>query len=398
MAGILTIDYLPLASPLHDPQRLRRTAVPFLRRLEREGNFILRPAGKERPPSLVFVQSGGTETLFRKVYSRLPQPIFLLSHPSENSLPASLEMLAFVREQGGRGILLHGEAGELARELSVYAKVGAARSRLRAARLGVVGAPSDWLIASRVDAAAVKKRWGCSLVPLTLRELLQESGRAGRTAKTGTQEMAFGNRKVLGEAVSFYRGLQSLARIHRLDGLTLRCFDLLGLTGNTGCLALAHLNDEGIPAACEGDVPALFSMMIGYLLTGSPVFMANPSSVDRARNEMVLAHCTVPFRLVRRPRLMTHFESGKGVAIRGVLPRGPCAVFRFGGRDLSRAFVARGEILGNLRRGDLCRTQARVRFGEDIGKYLRSPLGNHLLLVPGEAAGTIKAFAEMYLD
>ena len=35
--------------------------------------------------------------------------------------------------------------------------------------------------------------------------------------------------------------------------MTVRCFDLLGRIGTTGCLALAILNAEGIPAACEGD-------------------------------------------------------------------------------------------------------------------------------------------------
>jgi len=60
MAGILTIDYLPLASSLHEPARLRRTALPFLKRLEREGKFSLRPAAEGERPPLVFVQTRGT--------------------------------------------------------------------------------------------------------------------------------------------------------------------------------------------------------------------------------------------------------------------------------------------------------------------------------------------------
>lgn len=394
MAGILTIDYLPLASPLHDLERIRRKAVPFLKRLEEEGGFSFRPAAGEGRPALVFVQTGGTETIFRRVYPRLDRPVVLLTHPAENSLPAALEMLAYLRERGGKGVLLHGPPAELAREIGRRAAASFARARIRKARLGVVGAPSPWLIASRVDPSAVKKRWGCALVPLSLREMLRESGRPARPAAGWPR---FEDRGLLSQALSFHRGLRSLIRTHRLDGITLRCFDLLSRTGNTGCLALSRLNDEGTPAACEGDVPALFGMLVGQLLTASPVFMANPSAVDRKRNEMILAHCTAPFRLLRRPRLLTHFESGKGVAVQGELPPGPCAVFRFGGRDLSRHFVARGEILGSPRRSDLCRTQVRVRCGEGIGEYLDAPLGNHLLLVPGErAASAIRAFAEMY--
>ena len=393
MAGILTIDYLPLASPLHDPERIRRRAVPFLKRLEAEGGFSLRPAAGDGRPALVFVQTGGTETIFRRIYPRLDRPVLLLTHPAENSLPAALEMLAYLRERGGKGILLHGPPADLAREIGRRSAAFSARARIRNARLGVVGAPSPWLIASRVDPSAVKKRWGCALVPLSLREMLRESG---RPVRPGEGLPPFEDREVLGQALSFHRGMKSLVRAHRLDGITLRCFDLLALTGNTGCLALSRLNDAGTPAACEGDVPALFSMLVGHLLTASPVFMANPSAVDRRRNEMILAHCTAPFRLLRRPRLLTHFESGRGVSVQGDLPPGPCAVFRFGGRDLSGHFVARGEIIGRPRRSDLCRTQARVRFRDEIGGYLDAPLGNHLLLVPGEAAGAIRAFAEMY--
>src|SRR5699024_3890820 len=94
--------------------------------------------------------------------------------------------------------------------------------------------------------------------------------------------------------LKIYIGLKNIVDKYNLDGLTVRCFDLLSKVNNTGCIALSLLNDEGIISSCEGDVPALISMLILNALSGEPVFMANPSSIDVEKNEVVFAHCTIP--------------------------------------------------------------------------------------------------------
>ena len=69
-------------------------------------------------------------------------------------------------------------------------------------------------------------------------------------------------------AKTIYLALKELVSRHRLQGFTLRCFDLLTTVHNTGCLALARLNAEGIVSGCEGDVPTLLTMAIVKVLTG----------------------------------------------------------------------------------------------------------------------------------
>lgn len=96
-------------------------------------------------------------------------------------------------------------------------------------------------------------------------------------------------------------------------GFTIRCFDLVKLLNITGCLSVSMLNDMGIPASCEGDLPSLVMMMISRYLTGQPSFMANPN--DFYKNKMILAHCTIPRNLTEKYVLKTHFESGIGVGI-----------------------------------------------------------------------------------
>ena len=109
--------------------------------------------------------------------------------------------------------------------------------------------------------------------------------------------------------------LGELAREHRLDALTVRCFDLVLDHKTTGCFALAQLLDDGVIAGCEGDVVSTVGMLWARELLGSTPWMANPAQLDPERNTLWLAHCTVPRSLVASYGLRSHFESGLGVGI-----------------------------------------------------------------------------------
>lgn len=147
---------------------------------------------------------------------------------------------------------------------------------------------------------------------------------------------------------------------YSLQGLTIRCFDLLTSVHNTGCLALAKLNAEGIVAGCEGDVPAMLSMKIAQAVMGVSGFQANPASIDPQTGEMLFAHCTIPFNLVERYEFDTHFESGIGVGIRGYMKEGPVTIFKVSG-DLSRHFVEEGELVRSQAKPDREATAVRRR-------------------------------------
>jgi L-fucose isomerase-like protein len=183
--------------------------------------------------------------------------------------------------------------------------------------------------------------------------------------------------------------LKSLVEKYSLDGLTLRCFDLLGAVRNTGCLALARLNSEGIVATCEGDVPAMLSMAISRALTGVSGFQANPSSIDPETGEVLFAHCTVPFDMVTRYAFDTHFESGIGMGIRGHVQEGPVTVFKVSG-DLSRHVALEGTLLRNQAKPDLCRTQVVLHL-EDTSYFLTDPIGNHHIIIPGHWKSSLDA-------
>ena len=134
-------------------------------------------------------------------------------------------------------------------------------------------------------------------------------------------------------------------------------------------------------------------MVIGKALTGITGFQANPARVDIATGELVFAHCTIPFSLVERYELDTHFESGIGVGIRGFMKEGPVTVFKVSA-DLSRYYAEEGFLVENMSQPNMCRTQQLIRLcnPEQARYFLISPIGNHHVIIPGHHKRLIDDF------
>ena len=62
------------------------------------------------------------------------------------------------------------------------------------------------------------------------------------------------------------------------------------------CLGFARLRDSGIPAACEGDMDSLLTMLLFQYMIDRPGFQGN-ATFDTARNALWTAHCTAPLKM-----------------------------------------------------------------------------------------------------
>jgi len=199
------------------------------------------------------------------------------------------------------------------------------------------------------------------------------------------------------EAVAVYRGLRTLVDEYRLAACSVRCFDLVTDLHTTGCYALSRLNDEGVPAGCEGDLQALFSLYIGTLLSGKVAFMGNIASIEPESRTIGLAHCMCPLSMAMHYTVYTHFESNLGIGISGTFPEGAYTMYRLGGERLDHLFVREGQLEDTEFRQDLCRTQLRLCVDEPIDELLHAPLGNHHILIPGHYRTAIERFFERHL-
>ena len=380
-----TIAIYTLTSALHDEKAVTVVTREFLESIgteyELKGNDY-RDYGTSNL-SLIYVRTGGTEGLFKQLLpelqSKSSRPFYLLTSGKSNSLAASMEILSYLRQHGIKGEIIHGSAAYITQRIKLLDTIEQACRRLQGARLGVIGEPSDWLISSHTDKMVIMERLGIRLVDIPMQTLLDKFS----DCLTMIPAMAGAER--------IYDALKEIVDMYRLSGFTLRCFDLLTAVKNTGCLALAKLNSEGYVAGCEGDVPAMLSMMIVRSLLGISGFQANPSNINPETGEMLFAHCTIPFDMVERYEYDTHFESGIGVGVRGYMKEGPVTIFKLAG-DLSRYFVAEGTLVRNQAKSDLCCTQQVIQLSDkcQTAYFMTNPIGNHHIIMPGHQRDLIE--------
>jgi len=328
------------------------------------------PVAFEKSHQVVAVLTGGVEQQFLELVKEgrivLTEPVYIIASNHSNSLAASLEILSWIRQQGGTGKIVSSpeEISSIERSISDSVLSSISDSVLSQCRLGVIGQPSDWLIASKVDYKKVKEQLGVELVDIPIE----------RVSSLGEVDGGVAG------AERIYERLKELVEEYKLDGLTLRCFDLLTTVKNTGCMALSHLNDEGIPASCEGDIPLLLTMMLAKKKWGSIGFQVNPAEIHKD-GRILLAHCTVPLKMCTSHVLDTHFESGIGVGIHGELPEGDYYLMKLGG-DLKSYMCETVNLYKNQYAKNLCRTQVWVEATPELAeRLLTNPIANHLLLV-----------------
>ena len=331
---------------------------------------------------VVAVLTGGTEAKFVQLVEDglidLHKPVYLMVSGHSNSLAASLEILSFIRQHKGVGkVMMNAQDTEIpeSNQLSAvsFQPSEALLKNEQPLRLGVVGFPSDWLISSSVNYADVLKKMNIELVDIPISEM------------TSLGEVDPGMKG----AEAIYARLKELVVANNLQGVTLRCFDLLTTVKNTGCIALSKLNDEGIPASCEGDIPTLLTMMVCKRLTGELCFQVNPARIQ-ANGEMLFAHCTLPLGMTEKHEYTTHFESGIGVAIHGDLPTGDYTLVKMSG-DMQRMLAVDVELERCQFEANLCRTQVWIKATPEVSQYfLTNPIHNHHVLIRGHHAAKFK--------
>lgn len=352
--------------------------------------------------AIVFIASGGVERMVISRFEQLPRPTVILADGMQNSLASALEVHSWLRSRGMQSEILHGNLTGIIKRLLVLHQNFKAANALRGTRIGVIGTPSPWLIASGADYLLAKRRWGVNFVDIPLEQLVERYEQVtddevgDLTAHVASHALACreSTPEQLLKAMRCYEALRQLAQEQRLNALTLSCFKLIDLIGTTGCLALSLLNDAGITAGCEGDLQTVFTMHVARTITSQPGFMANVSLIHDTSNEVVLAHCTVGLKQTEQYILRNHFETESGIGIQGLLPTGDVTLLKIGGESLDEYYLNTGTLTENTNYINLCRTQVKVRLDGSVNYFYRRPLGNHHVLLSGNHATLLNGFLQ----
>ena len=403
----MIINLITFASLLHKQAFVRSSHEIILTELEKyfTVNFIdYQDINKLTPDdfSILFIATGGVERLVIQHFELLPRPTIILADGMQNSLAAALEISSWLRGRGMKSEILHGELSEIIKRIFVLHSNFMAQRSLFGMRIGVMGTPSSWLIASNVDYLLAKRRWGVEYTDVPLERIYEYynqvtddevgescahlAGKALACREASPEDMI--------KAMRLYRAIRKIVDEDRLSALTLSCFRLIEQTGTTGCLALALLNDEGIIAGCEGDLQSIFTMLAAKVLTGKPTFMANPSMINTRTNEIILAHCTIGIAQTEQFIIRNHFETESGIGIQGILPNGDVTIVKCGGECLDEYYLGTGTLIENTNYINMCRTQVRIKMNPPAEYFLKNPLGNHHILLHGNYEQMLDEFLQ----
>ena len=404
---------LILRSSFQTDDFVRNEYAELIQRLENECHAETQIIGDEsvetvhapslqKMPDCMMIATGGVENLFKRIWEAIdvemtcsphrPKIVTMIADGRNNSLAAALEILTYLGNNGMDGRIVHGTNDEIISTLvETYG-----RTSLQG-RIGLFGQPSDWLIASAVDRDFLRQRYCIETIDINLKRLIDDIKAVPQTdAIRVAQDMVKRAKSVkepseadMIEAAKAYLAIKRICQEERLDAMTIRCFDIVKACGTTSCLALALLNDEGVVAGCEGDMQTLTSMYLAKRLCGEATFMANPSQLTDATS--MLAHCTIPLTMCNETVVRSHFESGIGVAIQGLLPLTDYTLFKWGGPKLDRYFVTEAKAIETPYSNHFCRTQ--ITLNVNLKPYLlQHSIGNHHVILRGRHAAEIKTF------
>lgn len=397
----IKFGFIPVTSDLMTGKHEEVANEIWQRLIHLNGRKIENESIQVSLPIFYFILTGGTEQKVlnliaeRKKYFE-NEPVFLIAHNENNSLAASIEILAYLQQNDYKGKIFYLDENsnkECFDELEKTIKHFNVFHQMKKIKIGLIGEPSDWLIASNPKIDSIKNIWGPEVINITIQELITEIENVNDneiedenyTFTKKAAEIKEPSKKEIKNVVKVYAALKKIINKYEVNAISVRCFDLITELNTTGCFALSKLNDDGIIAACEGDLVSTLGMIWVNLMTDQSVWMANPAQLDEQNNSIVFAHCTVPISMTQNYKLRSHFESGFGVGIQGELSKGKITLLRIGGKNLEKIWLTNGEIIESGNQENLCRTQVKVKLhgSSKPNDLLISPLGNHILIFRG---------------
>jgi hypothetical protein len=234
--------------------------------------------------------------------TRVVKPILDGSHPMVFfSLPASGHDWMYAprwHNQGHRVTLLassdYDELERALRLLRVIPMMQQTRILLFPPARGTEPAKSPPQVKKRLGADVVaveEKRFDEIISTVDDEAVRDETERWTKNAK----EIIEPNAEDIKKAARISIALQNLMQKERAQGLAIgTCMGWL--SKGFPCLGFARLRDVGIPAACEGDMDSLLTMILFQYAINRPGFQGN-ATFDTSRNALWTAHCTAPLKM-----------------------------------------------------------------------------------------------------
>ncbi|MDR1676164.1 MAG: hypothetical protein LBR86_06835, partial [Tannerella sp.] len=283
---------------------------------------------------------------------------------------------------------------------------------LRELKVGVIGVQPDGFEFGAIDGTLPADRLGVQIVATDVADILERAAACPpATVAAALDELKACTR---GWEAMPAEQLEKHARLHGayrafidengLRAVASRCWpDFFTAYGTPVCAVLSLLNDCGVAASCEADIPGAISMFIGAALTGGAVYFGDPVAVDPSCNGLVFWHCgagaTTLAGTQEGARLGVHPNRKIGPVLEFGLKGGRVTVLRLGkSRDGFRLMAMAGEALDEPQK--FCGTSVAVRpdtglASEKVAALVRDGWEPHFAVAYGDITEELQWMCEL---
>jgi L-fucose isomerase-like protein len=179
--------------------------------------------------------------------------------------------------------------------LLAYARAAAVRRRLAGGKIAFVGRRTPGMTPIAFDEVEIMRVFGCQVLNYgweEIRELEKALDQARLEVELkrlrGLAGTVSSSDQSLREVLALHLTMKSLAEAEGILAYGLGCYPHLA---GTVCLLTGLLSEEGIPAACEGDMNAGLAMYLIQELTGEPAHFGEILDIDQQANTILTSHC-----------------------------------------------------------------------------------------------------------
>jgi len=281
---------------------------------------------------------------------------------------------------------------------------------LHGARIGLVGCHPDGFETCRYDEAWLARELGVTIEAIDLanlfaraRELSEDDLTPIRQRVAGALEgvAALEDQAAVEGTLRLYETMARLARAHRLEGMAVRCWpESFTEMGCAFCGAMAWLNEDQVPAACEADIHGDITNLILQALAAEPPWVVDLVDMEDAGNTGVVWHCGLaPSSMADpdvKPRADLHANRRKPLLQAFPLKPGRITLARLSwARNEPKLVIGAGEMVKAPM--SYSGTSGVVRFDRRVDEVLDRLMGlgleHHVSFAYGEHRPALRALA-----
>jgi L-fucose isomerase-like protein len=275
------------------------------------------------------------------------------------------------------------------------------------------GRPLKYLRESEIteDLTVAREKLGAQLEEVSVPELVErynglsaselEASRVlgkelvARASKPMPEQLA---NQAMEKTTRLYMAMRGILRERGAVAAAALCGQIRQATGAMSCVALTLLQDEGIPAACQGDIDALLTMMLFRRVSGLPSFMGG---AWREKGLLTMCHCVLSRRMRGASQPPTPYYLGDyhgkspGPTLHTDLPSGQVVTVARLTRNLENLILTRGAVMESLDVPGRCRNTLQIKVA-DLPALLRLVKGGqyHLVVACGDHADSLSTLAK----